>query len=56
MSYDDASFDKVTSTLGVMFAPDHAAVARELARVTRPGGRSCWRAGHPKAGSARCSG
>ena len=45
MSYDDASFDKVTSTLGVMFAPDHAAIASELARVTRPGGRlvlACW--------------
>jgi hypothetical protein len=28
-----------------MFAPDHAAVASELARVTRPGGRiglACW--------------
>lgn len=45
MSYDDASFDFVSSTCGVMFAPDHAAVARELARVTRPGGRialACW--------------
>lgn len=45
MSYDDASFDVVSSTVGVMFAPDHAAVARELARVTRPGGRlglACW--------------
>ena len=45
MSYDDASFDLVSSTCGVMFAPDHAAVARELARVTRPGGRialACW--------------
>ena len=39
MSYDDASFDVVTSTCGVMFAPDHEAVGRELARVTRPGGR-----------------
>jgi SAM-dependent methyltransferase len=42
----DASFDMVSSTLGVMFAPDHEAVARELARVTRPGsGRialACW--------------
>jgi SAM-dependent methyltransferase len=35
----DASFDVVSSTCGVMFAPDHAAAARELARVTRPGGR-----------------
>ena len=35
----DASFDAVSSTCGVMFAPDHEAVAREIARVTRPGGR-----------------
>jgi len=35
----DGGFEKVSSTLGVMFAPDHEAVARELARVTRPGGR-----------------
>ncbi len=45
MTYEDASFDVVTSTCGVMFAPDHAAVAGELARVTRPGGRialACW--------------
>ena len=35
----DASFDIVSSTCGVMFAPDHEATARELARVTRPGGR-----------------
>jgi SAM-dependent methyltransferase len=35
----DASFDAVSSALGVMFAPDHAATASELARVTRPGGR-----------------
>jgi SAM-dependent methyltransferase len=35
----DASFDAVSSTCGVMFAPDHEAVAGELARVTRPSGR-----------------
>jgi SAM-dependent methyltransferase len=35
----DASFDKVSSTVGIMFTPDHEAVARELARVTAPGGK-----------------
>ena len=35
----DASFDKVSSTCGIMFAPDHEATARELARVTAAGGR-----------------
>lgn len=39
MTFEDASFDKVSSTCGIMFAPDHEAAARELARVTRPGGR-----------------
>lgn len=39
LSQGDASFDVVSSSFGAMFAPDHAAVARELARVTRPGGR-----------------
>ena len=38
LPYEDASFDVVASALGV-FAPDHAAAARELARVCRPGGR-----------------
>lgn len=35
----DASFDVVTSTFGVMFAPDHSRAAGELARVAQPGGR-----------------
>jgi SAM-dependent methyltransferase len=35
----DGSFDAVSSTCGVMFAPDHAATARELARVTKQGGQ-----------------
>jgi ubiquinone/menaquinone biosynthesis C-methylase UbiE len=39
LELDDASFDVVSSTCGVMFAPDHKAVASELARVTKPSGR-----------------
>lgn len=39
LPYADGSFDVVTSTFGAMFAPDQRAVARELARVVRPGGR-----------------
>jgi SAM-dependent methyltransferase len=39
LPFADASFDKVSSTFGIMFAPDHEAVARELARVTDSGGR-----------------
>jgi SAM-dependent methyltransferase len=48
LPYADASFDVVSSAHGVVFAPDHAAVARELARVCRPGGRlglTAWRVG-----------
>jgi ubiquinone/menaquinone biosynthesis C-methylase UbiE len=36
---EDATFDVVSSTCGIMFAPDHEATARQLARVVRPGGR-----------------
>jgi ubiquinone/menaquinone biosynthesis C-methylase UbiE len=39
LSFEDASFDKVSSTCGIMFTPDHEAAAGELARVTAPGGR-----------------
>ena len=35
----DASFDLVVSIFGAMFAPDPIAAAREMVRVTRPGGR-----------------
>ena len=36
---DDASFDLVVSVFGAMFAPKPFDVAREMVRVTRPGGR-----------------
>jgi SAM-dependent methyltransferase len=45
LPFDDGVFDVVTSTFGHMFAPDHAAAARELVRVCRPGGLiglCCW--------------
>jgi ubiquinone/menaquinone biosynthesis C-methylase UbiE len=51
----DGSFDKVSSTFGIMFAPDHEAVARELARVTTPGGRIALASWTPRAGWQRCS-
>jgi SAM-dependent methyltransferase len=46
LPFDDGSFDRVLSTFGHMFAPDHAAAAGELARVCRPGGivgTATWR-------------
>ena len=39
LPFDDATFDAVVSTFGVMFTPDSVTAARELARVCRPGGR-----------------
>ena len=39
LPFDDASFDVVLSTYGVMFAPNQEKTASELARVTKPGGR-----------------
>jgi ubiquinone/menaquinone biosynthesis C-methylase UbiE len=39
LPFEDASFDVVVSTFGCMFAPRHAVVAAELARVLRPEGR-----------------
>jgi SAM-dependent methyltransferase len=46
LHYDDASFDVVSSSVGVIFAPDHGRVAAELSRVCKPGGRmglTAWR-------------
>ncbi len=39
LPFDDASFDAVLSTFGVMFSPDQQKAALELARVCRHGGR-----------------
>jgi ubiquinone/menaquinone biosynthesis C-methylase UbiE len=38
LPFDDGAFDVTLSVFGVMFTPDHARAAHELARVTRPGG------------------
>ena len=38
LPFADASFDRVISTFGAMFAPDHRRAAAELVRVCRPGG------------------
>ena len=45
LPFDDASFDRVISTFGHMFAPDHRRTGAEMQRVCRPGGTiavACW--------------
>jgi SAM-dependent methyltransferase len=52
LPYDDRAFDAVASNFGLIFAPDHANVAAELARVVRPDGRlgfTAWKP-NPKLG------
>lgn len=39
LPFTDSSFDVVLSTFGVMFAPNQAMAAAEMARVVRKGGR-----------------
>ena len=39
LPFDDAAFDAVVSTVGVMFATNQEAAARELGRVVKSGGR-----------------
>jgi SAM-dependent methyltransferase len=53
LELEDSSFDKVSSTCGIMFAPDHEAVARELARVTTPGARIALANWTPTSGMAK---
>src|ERR687885_1431041 len=45
LPFGDGSFDRVVSTFGHMFAPDHRRTADEMKRVLRPGGVivvACW--------------
>lgn len=45
LPFPNASFDRVISTFGHMFAPDHQRTAAEIRRVCRPGGAiavACW--------------
>lgn len=45
LPFEDASFDRVISTFGHMFAPDHRRTGKEMLRVCRPGGviaTACW--------------
>ena len=45
LPFDDGSFDRVVSTFGHMFAPDHRRTADEMKRVLRPEGAiavACW--------------
>ena len=53
LSLADASFEKVSSVCGIMFAPDHEASARELARVTKSGGRIALANWTPTGGLAK---
>ena len=39
LPFEDASFDVVISSIGVMFAPFHEKAADELVRVCKPGGK-----------------
>jgi ubiquinone/menaquinone biosynthesis C-methylase UbiE len=39
LPFDDASFDVVLSTFGVMFTPNQQQAANEMIRVCRPGGK-----------------
>ena len=39
LPFEDAGFDAVISSIGVMFAPHHQEAADELVRVCRPGGK-----------------
>ncbi|MBK7878403.1 MAG: methyltransferase domain-containing protein [Planctomycetes bacterium] len=59
LPFPDASFDVVTSSFGVMFAPDQARAASELVRVCKPGGRialASWTPSSPIAEMFRTTG
>ncbi|MFL5953029.1 MAG: class I SAM-dependent methyltransferase [Gaiellaceae bacterium] len=47
LPYEDACFDVLVSNFGMIFAPDHANVAAEVARVSCPGARLGFTAWKP---------
>jgi ubiquinone/menaquinone biosynthesis C-methylase UbiE len=53
LELEDASFDAVSSTCGVMFTPDHEAAAQEIIRVTKTGGRIALANWTPEGGLAK---
>ena len=53
LAFPDGAFEKISSTCGIMFAPDHSAAARELARVTATGGRIALANWTPTGGLAK---
>jgi ubiquinone/menaquinone biosynthesis C-methylase UbiE len=55
MPFEDASFDRVVSIFGHMFAPDHARTAAEMKRVLRPGGLIALGAWTPDGSMGRIS-
>jgi SAM-dependent methyltransferase len=48
LPFEDASFDRVTSCFGVIFAPGHERTAAELVRVARPGAKVVFTAWTPE--------
>jgi SAM-dependent methyltransferase len=48
LPFSDGEFDRVLSTFGHMFAPDHAQAASEMVRVTKAGGKIGFAAWTPE--------
>jgi ubiquinone/menaquinone biosynthesis C-methylase UbiE len=53
LPFAGGEFDTVLSCIGAIFAPDHAATARELLRVCRPGGTVVMANWTPDGGAGR---
>ncbi|HEV8601764.1 MAG TPA: class I SAM-dependent methyltransferase [Gaiellaceae bacterium] len=56
LDLEDGAFAALSSTCGIMFAPDHGATAGELARVVKPGGRIGLANWTPEGGLAKMFG